>query len=144
MGDTDDIVSAIEELSRNANGEHTNVHPAIIDLTLDVDDVPHQLSTQNPSGKVDDSDIRQPQAGPSNAVYSVTSTNAGQQPAVHGTSSHDLHEIQHDVDLTYFSDNETKASLQELLGCLTTDELRCIARQLKIRPAQKVSIMSYF
>jgi fanconi-associated nuclease 1 len=128
MGDTDCITSAIRELSWNAEEQarmdakskemEMEKEKEIIDLTLDEDDDDAPIPNHFPV------DNLQPEASTSSAVLVETRINvAGPTP----TDVLDCSELG-----TKFADDESKMSLQELLGCLTTPELRDLARQANL------------
>lgn len=45
-------------------------------------------------------------------------------------------------DYSYFADDDSQATLQELIDCLTLDELRGIAKQMKLKITANVSPVS--
>ena len=126
MGDTDCITSAIRELSWNAE-EQARIDAKskemkmekeieIIDLTLDEDDDDGPIPPHFPV------DNLQPEASTSSAVL----VDSQPTPTV-------VLDAEFNRELgTTFADDESKMSLQELLGCLTTAELRDLARQVNL------------
>jgi hypothetical protein len=150
MGEADRIIAAIMELSWDAKAEarkreEEEVAREVIDLTLDDDDdestpIPLSISPSAPLGKKEDPGERQ--------LESIASSSTFADPRIKedistSTSCNVLDDSQNmdlELDLTVFADDESKMSLHDLLRCLTTDELKGLARQLKIKTTQNVSI----
>jgi fanconi-associated nuclease 1 len=131
MGDTDCITSAIRELSWNAEeqarmdakSKEMETEKEIIDLTLDEDDddTPIPILNHFPVNNM------QPVASTSSAVLIDT------RMTVAGPTPTSVLDCEFNGELgTKFADDESKMSLQELLGCLTTPELRDLARQVNL------------
>jgi Fanconi-associated nuclease 1 len=130
MGDDKHIVSAIHELTGTPEpinkeptrtGAGTTETRVVIDLTLDDDDsdspVPREPQTDSPN------------------------TGTESHPTIDLSIDDDLLNDPPDDDLTDLAIDESKMSLLELLECLTVDELKNLARRLKIRRTDNVRIM---
>jgi|ERR1700722_6316048 len=152
MGDTDCISAAIHELSSDGNTEAgkkmvEEAEKVVVDLTLDDDDeaIPLLFATDSPRVMMQGMGSEQLKAGPSRRPMSAGPrvTLANHSPF----NSPDTLAIEHnsdpEADLTAFADDESKMSLYELLNSLTTDELKCQARQIKIKATQDVSQTSH-
>jgi hypothetical protein len=120
----------------------------VVDLTLDDDDeaapTPLLFATDSPREMMQGMGSELPEAGPSRPMSAGPRvTLANHSPF----NSPDTPEIEHnsdpEIDLTVFADDESKMSLYELLNSLTTEELKCQARQIKIKATQNVSPTSH-
>jgi len=129
MGDDRRIISAIHELTGTpepVNKESTLTAPdttktrVVIDLTLDDDDDDFGCSVSRESHK----DL-------SNARTEL-------HPTIDLSIDSDLLNETPDDELTDLAIDESKMTLLELLECLTVDELKNLARRLKIRGTNNV------
>ncbi|KAI0053972.1 hypothetical protein FA95DRAFT_1551753 [Auriscalpium vulgare] len=106
------LEEALQALSANSNPEVKQEEPEVVDLTFDDDD--EYSSVAPPRHPVKKEEISEPQAGPSSMKL----------------EDHAL--ADQCGDLSFFVHDHVHASMPELLGCLRTDELKSLARDMKV------------
>ncbi|TFY67939.1 hypothetical protein EVG20_g3751 [Dentipellis fragilis] len=123
----------------------------VIDLTLD-DIADDNMELQYPTDDeregthVSSSVVgeEQPVAGPSNprtppVQMEVDSVQIKREESEIMVYSQDTYEDLDTGDLSFFAEDESHAELVELLDCLTTDELKTLAKQMKIKASHRRS-----
>jgi len=146
MGDLNSIAAAMQELSRDLNMEAEPLtvkdegeQKEIIDLTQDDDEDTLNSDYHETPVKID-TKVQQTEAGSSSGAILIPQTDIRQLTTITSVADDAELRIDLDTDLTVFADDESQMSLYELIECLTVGELKEIARQMKIKATQNVSI----